>query len=85
MITGIEQRTLAGHTDYIHGVIFNPAGDQLLSYGYAGQLKLWNTADGRLLSETRIGRVGNYAQFAPDGRRIVIANGDGTARIVQLP
>ena len=57
----------------------------MLSYGYAGQLKLWNTADGRLLSETRIGRVGNYAQFAPDGRRIVIANGDGTARIVQLP
>jgi len=85
MITGTEQRTLEAHTDYIHGVTFNPAGDQLLSYGYAGQLKLWNTADGRLLYEARIGRVGNYAQFAPDGRRIVIANGDGTARIVPLP
>ena len=32
-----------------------------------------------------VGRVGNYAQFAPDGRRVVVANGDGTARIHQLP
>jgi WD40 repeat protein len=85
MITGTEQRTLDGHTDYIHCVTFSPNGEQMLSYGYSGQLKLWNTADGRLLYETRVGRVGNYAQFAPDGRRIVVANGDGTASVHQLP
>lgn len=85
MITGTEQRTLDGHTDYIHCVTFSPNGEQMLSYGYSGQLKLWNTADGRLLYETRVGRVGNYAQFAPDGRRLVVANGDGTASIHQLP
>lgn len=85
MITGTEQRTLEGHTDYIHCVTFSPNGEQMLSYGYSGQLKLWNTADGRLLYETRVGRVGNYAQFAPDGRRIVVANGDGTASVHQLP
>ena len=85
MITGTEQRTLAGHTDYIHSVTFSPNGEQVLSYGYSGQLKLWNTADGRLLYETRVGRVGNYAQFAPDGRRIVVANGDGSASVHQLP
>lgn len=85
MITGTEQRTLTGHTDYIHCVTFSPNGEQMLSYGYSGQVKLWNTADGRLLYETRVGRVGNYAQFAPDGRRIVVANGDGTASVHQLP
>ena len=85
MITGTEQRTLTGHTDYIHCVTFSPNGEQMLSYGYSGQLKLWNTADGRLLYETRVGRVGNYAQFAPDGRRVVVANGDGTASVHQLP
>ncbi len=85
MITGAEQRTLEGHTDYIHCVTFSPDGEQLLSYGYSGQLKLWNTADGRLLYESRVGRVGNYAQFAPDGRRVILANGDGTASVHQLP
>ncbi|MFO1000050.1 MAG: WD40 repeat domain-containing protein [Planctomycetaceae bacterium] len=85
MITGTEQRTLPGHTDYIHCVTFSPNGEQMLSYGYSGQLKLWNTADGRLLYETRVGRVGNYAQFDPDGRRVVVSNGDGTAGVHQLP
>lgn len=85
MITGTEQRTLEGHPDYIHCVAFSPGGEQLLSYGYSGQLKLWNTEDGRLLYEARVGRVGNYAQFAPDGRHVVVANGDGTASVHQLP
>ncbi len=85
MITGVEQNTLNGHTDYIHCVAFSPNGEQLLSYGYSGQLKLWNTADGRLLHESRVGNVGNYAQFAPDGRRVVVANGDGTASVHSLP
>lgn len=85
MISGTEQQTLTGHTDYVHCVTFSPKGDQVLSYGYSGQLKLWNTLDGRLLYETRVGNVGNYAQFAPDGRRVVVANGDGTAGIQTLP
>ena len=85
MITGTEQQTLSGHTDYIHCVTFSPNGEQMLSYGYSGQLKLWKTADGSLLYETRVGRVGNFAQFAPDGRRVVVANGDGTASVHQLP
>jgi WD40 repeat protein len=85
MISGIEQQTLTGHSDYIHCVTFRPGGEQILSYGYAGQLKLWNTADGRLLQESQVGRIGNYAQFAPDGQHVVLANGDGTARVQQVP
>ena len=85
MISGTEQQTLTGHSDFIHCVTFSPGGEQILSYGYAGQMKLWNTADGQLLNETQVGRVGNYAQYAPDGRRVVIANGDGTARVHPLP
>lgn len=82
MITGTEQRTMTGHSDYLHSVTFSPDGSQLMSYGYAGQLKFWNTADGRLLRENRIGRIGNTAQFSPSGKQIVLANGDGTANIV---
>jgi len=81
MITGTEQATMTGHTDYLHCVTFSPDGSTLMSYGYAGQLRLWKTADGTLASETRIGRVGNSAQFSPDGNGIVIANGDATATV----
>ena len=82
IITGSEQRVLEGHTDYIHDVTFNPAGDRVLSYGYAGHLKFWNLADGAKLLEQRIGRVGNSARYSPDGKKLVLANGDGTARVI---
>lgn len=82
MISGTEQRTLEGHSDYVHCITFDPKGERLMSYGYAGHLKVWNVADGRLLQETRVGRVGNHAQFAPADGRCLLSNGDGTARIL---
>jgi WD40 repeat protein len=85
MITGAERQTLTGHSDYIHCVAFDMPGGRLLSYGYAGHLKIWNSADGKLLQESRIGKVGNYARFSPDGNRLLLSNGDGTARVVPVP
>ncbi|MCA9137176.1 MAG: WD40 repeat domain-containing protein [Planctomycetales bacterium] len=85
MITGQELQTLKGHTDYIHCVAFNADGDRLLSYGYAGQLKLWDPSEGKLLHELQFGNVGNDAQFSPDGKQILLSNGDGTASIIQSP
>ncbi|MEJ7591415.1 MAG: hypothetical protein WKF77_07690 [Planctomycetaceae bacterium] len=82
MITGTERQAMTGHSDYLHSVTFSPDGARLMSYGYAGQLKYWNTADGKLLHENRLGRIGNTAQFSPSGKRIVVASGDGTASIV---
>lgn len=86
LVTGEVNRELEGHTDYIHSVDFKSSADrQLLSYGYAGYLKTWNPADGRELSSQRIGQIGNFAQFSPDGSRILLSNGDGTARIIPSP
>ena len=39
-------------------------------------------ADGGKLTEQRIGRVGNAARYSPDGKKLVLANGDGTARVI---
>lgn len=85
LLTGNEQRVLEGHTDFVHSVAFNPQGTRLLTYGYSGQLIVWNAADGQKVWQTRIGHVGNTARYAPDGQRVVLANGDGTACIVTLP
>jgi len=85
LITGAIVRTLEGHTDYIHCVAFNSAGTRLLSYGYAGQLRIWEPSSGQLLMEERVGRIGNYAHYNADGSRILLSNGDGTARVFDVP
>lgn len=85
MIAGTEVRTLTGHTDYIHSVQFNPDGTKLVSYGYAGHLKVWRTADGVLLHESRQGQIGNYAAFSPDGTQLLLSGGDGLARSIAAP
>jgi WD40 repeat protein len=85
VVTGVIERTLEGHSDYVHSVAFNPQGTRLLSYGYAGELKVWNPADGQVLHQERIGRIGNFAHYASDGTRVLLSNGDGTARVYPLP
>ncbi|MFN9718451.1 MAG: WD40 repeat domain-containing protein [Planctomycetota bacterium] len=85
LLTGVIERTLVGHNDYIHSVAFNSQGTRLLSYGYAGTLRIWNPADGSSLLEQRSGRIGNSACYSQDGARVLSANGDGLARILELP
>ena len=85
LLTGAIERTFEGHTDYVHSVSFNPAGNRLLSYGYAGQLRVWDPTNGKVLFEDRIGRIGNFAHYASDGTRVLLSNGDGTARVFELP
>jgi WD40 repeat protein len=76
---------LEGHTDYVHSLLFETKGAKLLSFGYAGNLKIWNLADGKPMFAERIGRIGNTAQYSADGSRVILASGDGTARVVTLP
>lgn len=85
MTTGAEVRVLEGHKDFIHCVQFSPDGAKLASFGYAGHLKIWRTADGALLHESRQGSVGNYAAFSPDGTKLLLSGGDGFARVLAVP
>jgi WD40 repeat protein len=85
VLTGETVRTFAGHADFIHCVRFNAAGNRLLSYGYAGELRVWNADSGASLLNEHVGRIGNYADYSEDGQRLLLANGDGTARIIVLP
>ena len=80
--SGVELQTLTGHSDYIHSVSWSPDGKRLLSYGYAGQMKVWDGDSGQLIQEKKVGQIGNSARYSPDGRSIVVGNGDGTASVI---
>lgn len=85
LLTGSPSEKLTGHNDYIHSLTFDATGNKLLSYGYAGQLKLWNTSDGSLVFEQQVGKIGNDAKFSQDGSAVLLSNGDATARWFKLP
>ena len=85
VLSGSVARTMEGHTDYVHCVRFSPKGDRLLSYGYAAELRVWDTETGNPVWDDRIGRIGNYADYSREGTQVLLSNGDGTARIVVLP
>jgi WD40 repeat protein len=85
VLTGNVVKTMEGHSDYVHCVRFNTSGNRLLSYGYAAELRVWDTASGSLVWDERVGRIGNYAVYSAEGTQVLLANGDGTARIFALP
>lgn len=85
LLTGTTERVLTGHKDYIHSVGFNATGTRLLSYSYSGDLRVWDPANGQQRFERSIGRIGNYANYDPLGKRVILSNGDTTARVVPLP
>ena len=47
---GAHVATLAGHTDWVYGVVLTPDGATLASSGADGTVKLWNTGENRLLA-----------------------------------
>lgn len=85
VLTGATERVLEGHSDYVHSVCFHSTGSRLLSYSYAGELRVWEIASGKSLMQQQIGRVGNGACYSPDDIRVLLCNGDDTARVIELP
>jgi WD40 repeat protein len=83
--SGAEVLSMEGHSDFIHSVTYSPDGRRIASYGYAGELRLWDAAGGTLLWETRVGNAGNQIAYSSDGLRLVVAGGDRKARVVMVP
>ena len=74
-------RTLAGHTDTVRRVAFDPSGNLLASAGDS-TVRLWNIQDGQaaaLLSGHR-GMVFGV-RFSPDGRYLLSHSFDQTVRL----
>ncbi|MCA9155142.1 MAG: WD40 repeat domain-containing protein, partial [Planctomycetales bacterium] len=85
VLTGTIQATFDGHTDFVHRVLFNQAGNRLLSCGYGGSLMVRSFPDGKAVLDQRLPTVANFVNYSPDGTRVLVAGGDGIGYIVELP
>lgn len=79
------QRSLLGHTGNVDTVKYSPDGKSLASTSYDSTIRIWNSADGKLLQVLRGHRGPVYsAAFSRDGKQLVSAGADGTIRVWDL-
>lgn len=86
---GLVRAIDAGQFSTVHAIAFSPDGLHLLGAStYPGQrLALWRIADGALVADIdeQNGTGVDYAQFATNGRRILLSRQDGVAAAVLNP
>jgi WD40 repeat protein len=79
---GFSSQPLAGHTEPVTAVAFDPAGSLLASAGLDSTIRLWNPATGAHL-HTIDGHDGavHALVFAPGGGTLASAGADGAVRL----
>lgn len=82
LATGKPAHVLA-QKGLMRSLAFSPDGRQVLTAGYEGRARLWNSHSGRLVRELRgpdHSALGETV-FSADGSHVVAAANDGTARV----
>jgi WD40 repeat protein len=70
--------------DGVAGIVVSPSGDRFATLSAGGEVKVWDLA-GKELRSWKTPVVVAVAAFAPDGKRLVTGNRDGTAYVLDLP
>ena len=68
----------------VKGVIVAPTGDRFASLAANGEIKAWDMK-GKELRTWRLPHAAEAAVFTVDGKRLLTANTDGTAFVLDLP
>jgi WD40 repeat protein len=76
--------TAKAHPKGCNGLIFARSGDRFATLGADGEIKAWDLAAKELRSWMLPVEI-KSATFSPDGRKIVTANGDGSAYVLTVP
>jgi len=80
------QQLLTGHTGAVTGVAFTHNGNHLLTAGADGTARLWNLADGKVIS-TLAGSAGAVSSLVvtADGKRAIVGRADKNVEVFDLP
>jgi WD40 repeat protein len=76
--------TAKAHPKGCNGLIMARSGDRFATIGTDSEIKAWDLAAKELRSWTLPVDI-KAATFSPDGRKIVTANGDGSAYVLTVP
>ncbi|MCC6417489.1 MAG: serine/threonine protein kinase [Gemmataceae bacterium] len=77
-------RALAGIVTPISGVAWSPSGKLAAGSSSSGKIMVWDVATGQPLQEWQLPGAVHGIAFAPDGRHLLTANGNGTAYVIRL-
>jgi WD40 repeat protein len=83
-VSGTEIVVLKEHPTSVWSVAFNVDGATLVSADLSGKVILWDNKSLKKLREWQLPGKVNRVLFAPDGRHLLTANGNGTSYIVRL-
>lgn len=75
----------AAHSGGVRGLLVSPAGDTFLTIGSDREVKAWSLRKVKELRSWKMPVAVNGAAYTPDGKRVVTANADGTAYVLELP
>src|SRR5262249_29065510 len=80
--SGMELKTLTGHTDWITALAISPDGKQIFTGGRNGQAIIWDAETFQQIRafQAHTDEVANAA-FSPDGASVATAGNDGSARL----
>jgi WD40 repeat protein/tetratricopeptide (TPR) repeat protein len=81
-LTGLEVRTLQGHTSGILNVCFSPDGRRLATASHDQTVKVWDVETWQVVFTLR-GHLSSVTSvcFSPDGRRLASASWDRTVKV----
>ena len=88
-VADIAKRNVVGrvvaHKAGVRGLLVSPAGDTFLTIGADREVKAWSLRGVKELRSWKMPVAVNGAAYTPDGKRVVTANADGTAYVLELP